>query len=85
MPCSFLSVCVLLITSWYTRYELGLRLTIFYAGVTINQAASPILAYLVMLMNGLGGLVGWQWIFVIFGKSHDLSSWWFSTDRDMFG
>ncbi|KAF8596386.1 MFS general substrate transporter [Ceratobasidium sp. AG-I] len=63
----FLSVCVLLITSWYTRFELGLRLSIFYQAVTINQGASPILAYLVALMNGLGGLVGWQWIFVIFG------------------
>ncbi|KAG9075065.1 hypothetical protein FS749_013307 [Ceratobasidium sp. UAMH 11750] len=63
----FLSVCVLLITCWYTRYELGLRLTIFYIGVTVNSAASPILAYLVALMNGLGGLLGWQWIFVIFG------------------
>ncbi|KAG8784570.1 hypothetical protein FRC12_018531 [Ceratobasidium sp. 428] len=63
----FLSVCVLLITCWYTRYELGLRLTIFYVGVTVNSAASPLLAYLVALMGGLGGLVAWQWIFVIFG------------------
>ncbi|QRV80959.1 major facilitator superfamily transporter [Ceratobasidium sp. AG-Ba] len=63
----FLSVCVLLITCWYTRFELGLRLTIFYCGVTMNQGASPILIYLVALMNGLGGLVAWQWIFVIFG------------------
>ncbi|KAB5588416.1 transport protein [Ceratobasidium theobromae] len=63
----FLSVCTLLITCWYTRFELGLRMTIFYQAVTINQGVSPILAYLVALMNGIGGLAGWQWIFIIFG------------------
>ncbi|KAF8752930.1 Major Facilitator Superfamily [Rhizoctonia solani] len=63
----FLSVCTLLITCWYTRFELGLRMTIFYQGVTINQAAAPILAYLVGLMEGIAGLKGWQWIFIIFG------------------
>ncbi|KAJ1303777.1 hypothetical protein OPQ81_008200 [Rhizoctonia solani] len=63
----FLSVCTLLITCWYTRYELGLRMTIFYQGVTVNQAVAPILAYLVALMNGFAGLNGWQWIFIIFG------------------
>lgn len=65
---SFLSVCTLLITCWYTRFELGLRMTIFYQAVTINQGVSPILAYLVALMNGIGGLAGWQWIFIIFGE-----------------
>lgn len=63
----FLSVCTLLITCWYTRFELGLRMSIFYQAVTINLAVSPILAYLVALMNGIAGLQGWQWIFIIFG------------------
>ncbi|QRV95380.1 major facilitator superfamily transporter [Ceratobasidium sp. AG-Ba] len=63
----FLSVCVLLITCWYTRFELGLRLTIFYCGVTLNQGAGPILVHYVSLMNGLGGLVAWQWIHIIPG------------------
>ncbi|CAE6480017.1 hypothetical protein ACGC1H_003371 [Rhizoctonia solani] len=63
----FLSVCTLLITCWYTRFELGLRMTIFYQGVTVNQAAAPLLAYLVALMNGIAGLLAWQWIFIIFG------------------
>ncbi|CAE6339554.1 unnamed protein product [Rhizoctonia solani] len=63
----FLSVCTLLITCWYTRFELGLRMTIFYQGVTVNQAAAPLLAYLVALMNGIAGLQSWQWIFIVFG------------------
>ncbi|CAE6353902.1 putative transporter C1002,16c OS=Schizosaccharomyces pombe (strain 972 / ATCC 24843) GN=SPAC1002.16c PE=3 SV=1 [Rhizoctonia solani AG-1 IB] len=63
----FLSVCTLLITCWYTRFELGLRMTIFYQGVTVNQAVAPILAYLVGLMEGIAGLKGWQWIFIVFG------------------
>ncbi|KDN39070.1 hypothetical protein RSAG8_09106, partial [Rhizoctonia solani AG-8 WAC10335] len=63
----FLSVCTLLITCWYTRFELGLRMTIFYQGVTINQGVAPLLAYLVALMGGIAGLKSWQWIFIIFG------------------
>jgi hypothetical protein len=44
-------------------------MTIFYQGVTVNQAVAPILAYLVGLMEGIAGLKDWQWIFIVFGET----------------
>ncbi|RPA99625.1 MFS general substrate transporter [Choiromyces venosus 120613-1] len=63
----FFPGCVYLISSWYVRYEVQKRLAGFYLVVTLANAFSSILAYGLIQMNGIQGLSGWRWIFIIEG------------------
>ncbi|KAK5076186.1 hypothetical protein LTR51_001866 [Lithohypha guttulata] len=54
-------------TKWYTNYELATRLSIFYVGSALSGAFSGLLAYAIAKMNGVGGLEGWRWIFILEG------------------
>jgi hypothetical protein len=47
------------------RYQLQKRNAVFYLIGSMASALSGILAYGVMQMKGLGGLSGWEWIFVV--------------------
>lgn len=55
------------ITMWYRRHECGLRLAIFFSAATAAGAFGGLLARGIVEMNGLGGLSGWAWIFVLEG------------------
>ncbi|KAG9091240.1 hypothetical protein FRC07_011887, partial [Ceratobasidium sp. 392] len=55
------------ISLWYPRGSLAQRIAIFYASTTSSGAFSGILAYGIVKMNGIGGLKGWQWIFLLEG------------------
>ena len=48
----------------YVRYEVQKRLAAFYLVSVFVGGFSNILAYGLMQMEGVGGLRGWQWIFV---------------------
>ncbi|KAI9821280.1 MAG: hypothetical protein M1827_004016 [Pycnora praestabilis] len=52
---------------YYKRYELQRRFTTFFAAGILAGAFSGLLAYALAKMNGIGGLSGWRWIFVIEG------------------
>jgi MFS family permease len=54
-----------LLSTWYTRYELQKRNAVFYLIGSMASAMSGILAYGIMQMNGLAGLAGWRWIFIV--------------------
>ncbi|PGH20098.1 hypothetical protein AJ80_03666 [Polytolypa hystricis UAMH7299] len=56
-----------LIQTWYTRYEVHTRFSWFYVLGFIASAFSNILAYGLSQMEGVGGLRGWRWIFIIEG------------------
>ncbi|KAF3081304.1 hypothetical protein TWF569_002246 [Orbilia oligospora] len=56
-----------LLSTWYNRYELGRRFAAFYVIGSIANAFTGIMAYGLMQMNGVGGLAGWRWIFIIEG------------------
>lgn len=47
--------------------EMGKRYSVFYLLGSIASAASGILAFGFMQMDGLGGQSGWRWIFILFG------------------
>ncbi|KAL6704979.1 hypothetical protein ACN47E_007382 [Coniothyrium glycines] len=67
LEAGFFPGCVYLITCWYCRYETQKRLGGFYlVSVGIGGLAN-ILAYGLMQMEGVGGIRGWQWIFIIEG------------------
>ncbi|KAK4218359.1 high-affinity nicotinic acid transporter [Rhypophila decipiens] len=67
LEAGFFPSCVYLLSTWYTRYELGVRNSIFYMVGCVASAFAGIMAYGIMQMAGIAGLNGWQWIFIIEG------------------
>ncbi|KAI8628740.1 major facilitator superfamily domain-containing protein [Xylariaceae sp. FL1651] len=63
----FFPSAVYLLSTWYTRYELGRRYGIFYVIGSVTSAFSGILAFGIIHLEGAGGLRGWRWIFIIEG------------------
>jgi len=58
---------ILYLSYWYTKYDLPLRLAIFY---TINPLANMITSFLavgILQMRGILGYAGWRWMFLLEG------------------
>ncbi|KAF9922493.1 hypothetical protein FBU30_007359 [Linnemannia zychae] len=58
---------VYLISLWYTRSEQALRNGLFFSTATMAGAFGGVLAYGIAQMDGVSGLHGWQWIFLLEG------------------
>lgn len=58
---------LLYLSSFYCRAELQVRITLFFAAVILSGAFSGLLAAAIQQMDGLRGLRGWQWIFLLEG------------------
>lgn len=56
-----------LLTLWYKRYEVQGRLAVFYTAASLSGAFSGLLAYGISFMDGISGLGGWRWIFILEG------------------
>lgn len=67
LEAGFLPGCTYLITCWYTRFEVGKRLAGFWILSVLTGGFSAIFAYVLSLLNGKQGLLGWSWIFIIEG------------------
>jgi MFS family permease len=67
LEAGFFPSAVYLLSTWYTRYEVGKRYSLFYLLGSVAAAVSGILAYGLMQLGGREGLTGWRWIFVIEG------------------
>lgn len=67
LEAGFFPSCVYLLSTWYTRYEVGKRYSAFYLLGCVASAFAGILAYGLMHMGGLAGLTGWRWIFIMEG------------------
>ncbi|KAJ5604961.1 hypothetical protein N7510_010115 [Penicillium lagena] len=63
----FFPGCVYLISTWYSRYDMQKRYAVFYLLGCVASAFVGILSYGIMQMNGLAGIDGWRWIFIIEG------------------
>jgi Sugar phosphate permease len=55
------------ITLWYRRHECGLRMAVFFSAATLAGAFGGLLARGITEMDGIGGLSGWAWIFILEG------------------
>ncbi|KAK3386832.1 high-affinity nicotinic acid transporter [Podospora didyma] len=55
------------LTMWYTRDEIQLRQALFFSAASIAGAFSGLLAFAIGKMDGVGGLEGWRWIFILEG------------------
>ncbi|KAL7799930.1 major facilitator superfamily domain-containing protein [Trichoderma ceciliae] len=67
LEAGFFPSCVYLLSTWYTRYEVGKRYSMFYLLGCVASAFAGILAYGLMQLGGREGLSGWRWIFIIEG------------------
>ncbi|KAL3465085.1 major facilitator superfamily domain-containing protein [Aspergillus heterothallicus] len=56
-----------LLSLWYCRFEVQTKMSIFYSSACIASAFSGLLAFAIEKMNGIGGLSGWRWIFILEG------------------
>lgn len=62
LEAGFFPGCAYLMSTWYTRYELQKRYSVFYLIGSGASAFAGILAYGLMQMKGLANLNGWCWI-----------------------
>ena len=52
---------------WYCRHEIQLRQALFFSAASVAGAFSGLLAFAISTMDGVGGLAGWRWIFILEG------------------
>ena len=57
-----------LLSCWYTRKELALRIAVLYSGLILATAFSGLLAAGIFSgLDGAHGIAGWRWLFIIEG------------------
>lgn len=61
LEAGFFPGCVYLISTWYARYDLQKRYSVFYLIGCLASACAGILAFGLMQMEGLAGYRGWRW------------------------
>ncbi|KAI5463965.1 major facilitator superfamily domain-containing protein [Mariannaea sp. PMI_226] len=55
------------LTMWYCRHEIQFRQAMFFSAASVAGAFSGLLAFAIAKMDGVGGLAGWRWIFILEG------------------
>jgi MFS family permease len=65
-----------LYSTWYVRYEVQKRYSVFYIIGSLASACAGILAFGIMHMGGLAGLGGWRWIFILEVSFYGLPSFY---------
>jgi sugar phosphate permease len=63
----FFPAATYLVGEWYCRFELQWRLSVFFSAASLAGAFSGLLAFALQKMDGIGGLSGWRWIFIVEG------------------
>lgn len=63
----FFPAATYLLTTWYCRWEVQTRLALFFSAASLAGAFSGLLAFAIQHMDGIGGLGGWRWIFILEG------------------
>ncbi len=56
---------MLVLSRFYKRDQIQLRLALFFTGASLTGAFSGLLASAILGMDGLVGRTGWQWIFIL--------------------
>lgn len=63
----FFPAATYLLTTWYCRWQLQTRMLIFYSAASLAGGFSGLLAFGIQHMEGVAGLEGWRWIFILEG------------------
>ncbi|KXS08780.1 MFS general substrate transporter [Gonapodya prolifera JEL478] len=71
---------------FYKKNELATRLSWFWGVQSIASAISGLMASGLLQLNGVGGLQGWRWLFLVDGIITDLSAFFllFWLPKDVF-
>ena len=75
---------ILYLTFWFPARERARIVSLFMAAVPISTVLGAPLSGALLGLGGVGGLKGWQWLFVIEGVPAmllGLAAWWLLTDR----
>ncbi|KAI7770098.1 hypothetical protein LZL87_013721 [Fusarium oxysporum] len=64
------------LTMWYCRHEIQFRQAMFFSAASVAGAFSGLLAFGIAKMDGVGGLEGWRWIFILEGIVTVLVALW---------
>ncbi|KXS15942.1 MFS general substrate transporter [Gonapodya prolifera JEL478] len=60
------------LTFWYKKYEVSSRWAYMYGGAGVISSFGGLIAYAVANMDGVGGLAGWRWLFILEGLASAL-------------
>ncbi|KAK7952685.1 uncharacterized protein PG986_008413 [Apiospora aurea] len=63
----YIPAALFTLSTWYTKEQLAKRLAVFFFGMFGGNAIAPILASGILKLDGVRGLKGWQWLFLIEG------------------
>jgi sugar phosphate permease len=63
----FLPGAILIISNWYLPGETQTRIAILYTSAATGGAFSGLLAFAIAKLDGVRGMSGWRWIFIIEG------------------
>ncbi|KAH9890858.1 major facilitator superfamily transporter [Xylariomycetidae sp. FL2044] len=63
----FFPGAILLVSKWYLPNETQSRIALLYSSAASGGAFSGLLAFAISKMDGVGGLDGWRWIFILEG------------------
>ncbi|KAH3903667.1 uncharacterized protein SCDLUD_001316 [Saccharomycodes ludwigii] len=63
----FVSDLILWLSYFFTAKELTVRLSWFWATLSVVQISTAFLAFGILRMRGIWGLEGWKWLFIIEG------------------
>ena len=63
----FIPDLVLWLSYFYTSTELPIRLSFFWAATNITDVVTSLLAFALLHLDGIHGLAGWRWLFLIEG------------------
>ncbi len=59
---------ILYLTFWYTRKHRAKMVAVFMSAIPLSSVvASPISGWILKRMSGVGGLMPWQWLFLVEG------------------
>ncbi|KAK2838272.1 hypothetical protein FQN49_006446 [Arthroderma sp. PD_2] len=67
LEAGFFPGTVYLLSTWYCRHEVQKRYSVFYIIGAVAASLSGILAFGLSQMEGLQGIRGWRWIFIMEG------------------
>ncbi|OAA64577.1 Major facilitator superfamily domain, general substrate transporter [Niveomyces insectorum RCEF 264] len=56
------------LSAWYTKQELGKRIASLYIAQQVGNAFGGLLAAAILQMDGLRGIAGWRWLFILEGS-----------------
>lgn len=64
----FVPGCAYLIGSYYKKDEFLKRYAFFFSGAIIAGAFNGLFSFLLAKADGVNGIAGWQWIFLVCGR-----------------